>query len=910
MLPTGTVTFLFSDIEGSTQRWESHREAMDVALKRHDAHLRAAIEGHGGHVFKTVGDAFCGVFARASDGIAACVDAQRSLGAEDFSAVEGLRVRCALHTGEAVERNGDYFGPAVNRVARLMSIGYGGQILVSGVTRDIAHSALPAGTVLVDLGSHRLKDLTEAEHVWQLNVAGLQAEFAPLRSLDALLNNLPISLTTFVGRKRDVAAVEELLGRHRLLTLVGSGGLGKTRLALQVAAELLDRFPDGVWFADLAPITDPELVSSVVAQSVGMSQESRRLDEAIPQWLKRKKLLLILDNCEHVLETAATLASSIVRAASSVSILATSRQALDIAGEVVHRLPALSVPAETAGLKTDEAFRYGAVALFADRAYRADTRFAVTDDNAPVIADICRRLDGIPLAIELAAARVKALSIPQLAKRLDERFRILTGGSRDALPRQRTLSALIDWSYDLLAAPEQLLFARLGIFAGGFGLDAAASVCAGTELDELDILDLLASLTDKSLVVSDTSGDQDRYRLLESTAAYALEKLRALDEQDGRSRRHAEYFRDQAAAAEERRGIGSAFAWLAGVELELDNYRAALEWTLTQNSDAVMGGAITGALLGFWADGGLTAEGRYWIGLALERLSEAEQPRIVARLHFALGVLSSGKRRYDEAQRALKLYESLGDAGRAARAQRTLAFALYQMGERLDEATMAIVQALATSRECGDKSNVADCLNVYASLEFSRGDLSRAEELYFQALAAYRALEDEAGTAIALGNIAELEFAEGRAERALGYVTEALELASHGKNAESIATYHANSAAYRIALGDLGGARKEAREGLRLARQAEIQMAVVILLEHLAVLSALNGDRRSAARLVGYVNVQCSELGLERASTEQQGHDKLVEAMRETLSEHEIAKLEAEGATWTEDQAVEEALKV
>ncbi len=321
--------------------------------------------------------------------------------------------------------------------------------------------------MLVDLGSHRLKDLTEAEHVWQLNVAGFQAEFAPLRSLDARQNNLPLSLTTFVGRKRDVAAVEELLDRHRLLTLVGSGGLGKTRLAVQVAEELLDRFPDGVWFADLAPITDPELVSSVVARSLGMSQESPSLDEAIPQWLKRKKLLLILDNCEHVLETTAMLASSIVRTASSVSILATSRQALDIAGEVVHRIPALSVPTETAVLKTDEALRYGAVALFADRAYWADTRFAVTDENAPVIAHICRRLDGIPLAIELAAARVKTLSIPQLAKRLDERFRVLTGGSRDALPRQKTLSALIDWSYDLLAAPEQLLFARLGIFAGG-----------------------------------------------------------------------------------------------------------------------------------------------------------------------------------------------------------------------------------------------------------------------------------------------------------------------------------------------------------------------------------------------------------------------------------------------------------
>ncbi len=307
-LPTGTVTFLFSDIEGSTQRWERYREAMKVAVARHEHLMSAAIKQHGGYVFKTVGDAFCVAFPTAPQAVNAALDAQRALAKEDFSSVDGLRVRIGLHTGYAEERNADYFGPAVNRVARLMSISHGGQVLLSGSTRELAHSDLPTSVSLVDLGSHRLKDLTEPEQVWQLSIEGLPAEFPPLKSLDTLPNNLPIQRTTFVGRERDVAEVKQLVGRHRLLTLFGAGGVGKTRLAMQVGAELLDNYPDGVWLADFAPITDPELVASVIAKVLGMSQvEGHRVDESIPPWLKRKKLLLILDNCEHVLEAVAPL---------------------------------------------------------------------------------------------------------------------------------------------------------------------------------------------------------------------------------------------------------------------------------------------------------------------------------------------------------------------------------------------------------------------------------------------------------------------------------------------------------------------------------------------------------------------------------------------------------------------------
>jgi predicted ATPase len=723
-------------------------------------------------------------------------------------------------------------------------------------------------------------------------------------------NNLPIAPNVFIGRERDVADVKALLSRHRLLTLAGSGGVGKTRLALQVGAELLDHYPDGVWFVDLAPISDPELVSSVTAQALGMHQQGDRpVDEAIPLWLKRKQLLLIFDNCEHVLETAASLADAILATAQDVRILATSRQVLTIAGEGVHRLPSLSVPVEGTGLNTDDALRYDAVALFVDRATANDERFALTDDTAPIVADICRRLDGIPLAIELAAARVKVLSIPHLAERLNERFKILTGGSRSALPRQKTLSALIDWSYDLLTPQEQRLFARLGIFASGFGLDAATHVCGGAGLDEIEILDLLGSLTEKSLVVADTSGEHERYRLLESTAAYALEKLGVSGERDALARGHAEYFRDHALADDERYGTGSTFAWLAGAEQELDNDRTALAWALTQGNDAVLGGAIAGALEALWFNAGLVVEGRYWISLALERVSEAEQPHVAARLRLALARLASGQRMHDAAERAMQLSASVNDDRGIARAQRYLAFALLQMG-RLDEAKAAIEPALVRTRACGDKWNVANCLNEQASVESDRGDGGAARELYAQALMAYKALGNEDGTAVVLSNMAELEFADGHPERALRAGSEALEILVRGKNATRIAIGHANSAAYRIALSDLTAARESAREGLRVARQARYEQFIALAMQHLALLAALGGDARRGAQLLGYVDAQYTALGMQREPTEQWGYDKLMATLRETLSADEIAQLTADGAAWSEDQAVAEALKV
>jgi predicted ATPase/class 3 adenylate cyclase len=915
--PTGTVAFLFTDIEGSTQRWESHREAMKTAAARHEQIVAAAITNRNGYVFKTMGDAFCAAFTTAADALGAALDAQRTLAAEDFTSVDGLRVRMGLHTGYAEERNADYFGPAVNRVARLMSIGHGGQILLSGVTRDLAHSDLPAGTSLLDLGSHRLKDLTEAEHVWQLTIAGLPAEFPPLKSLDTIPNNLPIQPTSFRGREHDLEEVKSLLNQHKLLTLFGSGGIGKTRLALQAGAEILDQNPDGVWLIDFAPITDSELVPSVIAKEIGMPQvEGRRVDESIPQWLRRKKLLLILDNCEHVLEPVAAIANAIIRSCPDVRMLATSRQALGVSGEEIVRLPSLDVPHKIADLTSAAVAEFGAVALFVDRARSVDKSFALTDDNAPVVAEICRRLDGIPLAIELAAARVKILSIPGLAQRLNERFKILTGGSRTALPRQKTLSALIDWSYDLLTPQEQTLFTQIGIFAGGFTLEAATAIChpvilsevEGRQPNDIDTLNLLASLTDKSLVVADTTGNQERCHLLESARAYALEKLTASGAHEQLARRHAEYFRDRAQEADERWGTCSTATWLASVERELDNYRATLEWALKEKHDVALGGAVAGALQRLWSDGGLVVEGRYWIGLAQAGLDESTHPQVAARLWRALSWFCSGKRAHDCAQRAFALYQSEGDEKGQARTLAFLANSLFQMGQ-LEEAANVSARALAAMRALGDAWGVANCLNIQAWLQESRGDVAAARELYAQTLTAYKALGNEVGTGLVLAGLAELEFADGQPERALRLAGEALEIQLRGKNPSLLANSYLNTAAYRIALGDVAEAHGAAREGLRWARQAQHALRMAIALQHIALLLALRGEVNDAARLIGYVNLQYKEFGNEREATEKWGYEKLTAALHDQLSDVEIEKLAAEGAAWSEDRAVEEALK-
>src|SRR6267143_3940320 len=578
--PSGTVTMLFTDIEGSSKavrtigadRWVS-------VLERHDDIIREALTRHSGFEVRTEGDSFFAVFASAGAAVAAAAMMQRRLSETEWPSDAPMRVRMGLHTGEVRTGAGgvDYAGFEISRAARIAAAGYGGQVLVSDTTESLVRDGLGPGLTLRELGEHRFKDLVRPQRIYQLVIDGLPDSFPTLRSLDSTPNNLPTQTTTFIGRKRELASAVERLQTTRLLTLTGPGGSGKTRLALHLAAAVLDRYPDGVWLVELAPVTDPAGVARAVAAAVHIGEQpGRPVVDQISAALRKRQLLLLLDNCEHLIDACAALTDALLHSCPLLTILATSREGLNVPGEALMPVPSLRVPDSDIVPPLDELRAYEAVSLFVDRCTSYQPAFALTNENAADIIRICRRLDGVPLALELAAARVRVLSVAQVASRLDDRFRLLTGGSRTVLARQQTLRAMIDWSYDLLTDSERLLLRRLSTFVGGWSLEAAEAVCAGDGIEREAILDLLAHLVDKSLVAMQDRGGVARYGMLETIREYAREKLVDSGEADALRRRHYEhFFRDAVGKPMWARPIGRVSGEY-GVEYE--NFRAAIEW--------------------------------------------------------------------------------------------------------------------------------------------------------------------------------------------------------------------------------------------------------------------------------------------------------------------------------------------
>ena len=918
-LPTGTVTLLFSDIEGSTQHWQRQREAMAVALRRHDDLVRTAIEGHGGYVFKTVGDAFCAAFWRAPDAIAAALDAQRALTAEDFSAIGGLRVRMALHSGTADERDGDYFGPAPNRLARLLAVVHGSQVVVSGATAQLLRGVMPENIELHDLGEHRLKDLVEPEQVWQLVAPGLPEIFPPLRSLGSLPNNLPRQVTALIGRDEVVSEIETLVRKFPLVTLVGTGGVGKSRVALQVGAELLDG-SGGVWFVELAPLNDPGLVAVTIASALGLTQKpDHPMLESLLNYLQRKHLLLILDNCEHVVENVAQIAEAVLRDCPQVQLLATSREPLRISGEHAYRMPSLAVPPERAVLSAEEALTYGAVALFAERAAASDTRFRLTDEIAPIVAEICRRLDGIALAIELAAARVKILAPHQLAQKLDERFRVLTGGSRAALPRQQTLRALIDWSYDALSEQERIVFRRLAVFAGGFTLDFAAAVCASETIVGVEMFDLLASLVDKSLLVANATGDKTRFQLLESMRAYASEKLAEHDELEPMGRAHANAYLDLAEELEAAWDATPDGKWKLQAEPELENWRVALQWAFETYGDLNVAQRLASALRPVWSTMA-PSEGLRWVQSGLEVVRAETPTREIARLELTAAHLFMLAQRYtkalSEAERSLRRFTELGDRQGIALSQMFSGAARGFLGEAAEGETL-LRNALEEFRQLGARRPIGAALIYLANLQLSAGDVSTSRRLFAEVLEVWKSIGAARPSAHVALNLAELEFQAGDAEAAVRLVSEALATERELNDVDSVAFDLCNLAAYLVSLSRWVEAASRAREALALARERGIAAAAVWALQHLAAIAALRpsadiaaplDDRRRAARLLGFVDSRIAELEMRRDFTEQKEYARLLTAIEDALGS--AADLMEEGRNWTEARAADEALLI
>jgi len=657
LLPTGTVTLLLADVEGSTRLWETQPAEMTAAVARLNQTVSDIIATNDGvrPVEQGEGDSFVAAFARASDALAAALELQRA-------PLVPIRLRIGVHTGEVQLRDeGNYAGPTINRTARLRDLGHGGQTVLSGATEPLVVDRLPAGAWLADLGTHPLRDLPRPERVVQLCHPDLVNEFPPLRvSSTVASTRLPVQLTSFVGRDTELTQLRELLAGNRVVTLTGAGGVGKTRLAIQVAAPIAEQFGDGVWYVDLAPITDPELVPVTVARALGLpDQPGRSTMDSLLRFVRDRQMLVVLDNCEHLLDACAELVLALLRGAARLTFLATSREAIGVAGEVSWRVPSLSLAGE-------------AIELFIDRGRHARPGFAVSDDNAAVVGEICARLDGVPLAIELAAARVRALSLAEILDSLHDRFRLLTGGARTAVRRQQTLRASVDWSHALLTGPERVLFRRLAVFLGGFDLDAAQFVCGGTDVERYQVLDQLTLLVDKSLVVADNSGGRTRYRLLETVRQYALEKLGESGEADTVRSRHRDHYTAMAAVLDAPAGSNYEQC-IEQAETEIDNLRAAFAWS-RENSDIELALTLASSLQPLWGARGRLREGLAWFDAALTddnaqhvEVTAAVRARALAD-RALLAALTGAAGSLDHAQQALAIAREVDDPALLVRA--------------------------------------------------------------------------------------------------------------------------------------------------------------------------------------------------------------------------------------------------
>lgn len=822
-LPTGTVTFLFTDVERSTVLWETD-PGMHMALARHDEILRSSIEDGGGYVFTTAGDSFAAAFASAPDAARAATAAQEALTAEPWETAEPLRVRMAVHTGTAEERDGDYFGPALNRSARLLGVGHGGQILLSESAAVLVGDGSP--DELIDLGEHRLKDLTEPERIFQLGDTPGE-RFPPLRSLEAYPNNLPLQLTSFIGRDAQLEEIARLIDEHRLLTLTGVGGSGKTRLALQAAGAVIERFPDGAWLIELAPVSDPGMIPAAVIDGLGISvRGSTTPSEALKGFLADRTLLLVLDNCEHLLDEAARLSDEVLHAAPAVHIVATSREGLAVAGERLLQVPSLEVGGDTEDWMS--ASESEAVRLFSDRAVEVQPGFALNEDTVPAVVHMCRRLDGMPLAIELAAAQVRILPVEQIAERLDDRFRLLTGRSRTALPRQQTLLATVEWSYDLLTEGEKLLFDRLAVFRGGFTLEAAEAVCSGEGLDESEVLMLLTHLVDKSLVVSEGAAlGPARFQMLETLPQFSLERLSERQATDAVRRRHAAYFLAFAEEAEPALETAAMAEWLDRLEADHDNMRAALGWMIDSEAgvDALR---MTVALsVWFWFIHRHHEEAHQWHEQTLAATEGASDDLLATALAKAsmqatrVGELERATEMANEALRRAKAsgnrraeivaHWTHGDVAGQGRYDFEVALASYeqsfQLAEdagdpiwmtrllffigsmelglgRLEEAAFHAQQSLDVARTTGWPMGIAEAAGLVALLALESGEFDRVDELSTEALSIEKSLGDPFGTIAEYETLTLAARLRGDAERGLNLATEGM--AAVGRRIDSV----------------------------------------------------------------------------------------------------------------------------
>ena len=820
-LPAGTVTFLLADVEGSLRLWETDPDAAGLAIKRLNLIVDEISATHNGvrPVEQGEGDSFVIAFEHADDAAACAVALQLAFAGEAWAGGLHVRTRIALHTGKAELRDeGNYVGSAISRCGRLRSLAHGGQTLISATTYELVSDALPPSVTARDLGLHEIRDVERPLRIYQLDHPDLDQTFPPLRSLEVLTHNLPRQLTSFVGREAELRDVEALLttNKSRLVTLTGPGGCGKTRLALRVAERAAENFPDGIWFTDLASVREDSAVAEVVAETVGgPTAAAHSAEQKLRDQLRPRRALVILDNCEQVIEGCAALADDLLRHCTGLTIVATSREPLRVEGETQWRVPSMTAPGvgDTGAIATLEA--YDAVKLFIERAVRARANFAVTNETAPAVAQICQQLDGLPLAIELAAARVRLLSPDEIARSLSDRFRLLHGGARSARQRQQTLAASVDWSYDLLDERERILLRRLHVFRGGFTLTAAEDVCAGEGLDGIErvhVLDLLAALVDKSLVVSGQGNDgpDGRYRLLETIRLYASQRARDAGEVDIVERRHAEAFCAFARRAMDEVVGPNQLQWLTTVDAQYENLRTALDWAV-RNGDGAIGLSFVASLGNFWNVRGHWQEGLRWIDKLRPFQADASEGlrRIVEFVEAGLRAMCG------DVESAIPVMQRVAERATAEEKHFAAAWAYNQLakyGSVSDGVTARgyFERGVDAARKSGRPAILADTLSYWAWRELSAADTDRAV-----------ALADEAR-----------------------------QVAKEGGDVRSSAVALLPRSVAALRVGDIGLARSLADEAVALATElAEpfILGSALLVLNEVALLS---GDHDRARRLV------------------------------------------------------------
>lgn len=855
-LPQGTVTFLFTDIEGSTTRWERYPEVMRSVIARHDLLLRQVMQAHHGAVFKTAGDAFYVAFITAMDALTAAIAAQQALTVENWpEEIRPLRVRMALHTGTAEQRDGDYFGPTLNQVARMLSTGHGGQILLSTVTRELLRASLPEGITLRDLGEHRLKDLTHPEQIFQVVAAHLPSEFAPLKSLQSRIN-LPAQFTPFIGRRYEQETVSELLLREdvRLVTLIGPGGIGKTRLSLQIATNTASAFPGGVFFVDLSAILDARAVLSTIGLTLGVREVGdKTFFENIKELLK-ESTLLILDNFEQLTE-AAPLVKELLVHCPEVKVLVTSRAALALTGEYEYHVEPLALPESGLSADLNELLKYEALAFFVQQVKNVRRDFQLTRTNAPAILEICKKLDGLPLALELAAARIKLLSPQALLKLLNNHFQVLKDERRDRTARQQTLRGTIAWSYDLLDADEKKLFTQLAIFNGGCTLEGIIAVCPTVADLTDDLLDVLQSLVDKSLLRRlDQENEEPRFTMLYTIRAFALEQLAGANQEDVMRRAHLGYYLNMAEEARHTLTGAEQRHWLERLESEHGNLLAALQWCIEQ-AEGESGARLAGALWRFWLMRGYLHEGRRLLEVLLAMQGVYTTEARVKLLEGA-GILAIRQKDYQAAalyaEDSLALSRQLNLQEAMASSYTLLAEIAYAQGES-KEALKLFAEGLSIRRAVGDQRGTASLLNNMGNISLREGNSEQARMLFEESQSLFSLVGDELAQASVLNNLGEVRQRLRDIEQARLLYEQSLQLSRTLKYTWGIAAALANLGSIACNQGQYRYALNCYRESLSLFAQLGEKVGITHCFEGIAEIVYRQNDLEYATRLLALV---------------------------------------------------------